>query len=782
MRPAATAPAAAAPAPTCRQYAFSGASGNASNYATTYSVSATGTGLSTLTETDAPSFGSGGVITSGSDIETLTSTDAMTQTYSENGSRSISWSTGNEAGSYSDTETTSETDSQYDSSSLSLGTNGTVASGTAISSTTASFTDSQSDQQSGTASDDDPADGPAFYGSYTQVSLTTSMGYSVNGGTQTLGAGGAITGGGNSFTFVQNNSDSHALNVTTNTVVISDGGSDSYSLSMMGTETYGTGGTVSSGSDSFTWAQLGLDNLTMSEQGGGSAGGTYTTYMVSEADNIDNSFSAVGTDILGASDTVRGGCDTYTWVQSRDVNTSVSDGGDSATEFGASGNAWDDFNLTESGSDTLTTDGHIYATITYTYSENSGAADNVSETGGGSPPAWSRTAAAADSYSVSDSGTITISDTVTTSYDSFSVSDSHSISGSMTTTAASSGDSLSWSDQGINNDVVTAAGTKSTSGDNYSFTNLETSNDNFNEYKSITNSISGNDVDTIAATTSISGSTAPNNFTFVTLSQGSSSISESGDTTYGGVVSGINENEALTQTLNLQLTGGPGITTRTIESVTSFTSSGLGGNFTETENMGAGLAAGAYVGDQVGDGAYGSAEHLGTTPNGVDNESGLLSALGGVAMHPIAFAGAEILPAIDSAENGVWLEENNQYGQTPTNWISHPSGIGYRRAAPGVASSSGHAAIPPSSGNQPTMDSGLADGDNDEEVNRLENFDTGGNDNTTSPQAGPTSRADQLAMDFACRAGARRGELCRLPRCDRRRHGRFGIRGLVDLW
>ena len=43
----------------------------------------------------------------------------------------------------------------------------------------------------------------------------------------------------------------------------------------------------------------------------------------------------------------------------------------------------------------------------------------------------------------------------------------------------------------------------------------------------------------------------------------------------------------------------------------------------------------------------------------------------------------------------------------------------------------------------------MADGDNDEEVNRLENFDSGGNDNTTSPQAGPTSRADQLAMDFA---------------------------------
>ena len=137
-----------------------------------------------------PHSAAGGVITSGSDIETLTSTDAMTQTYSENGSRSISWSTGNEGGSYSDTETTSETDSQYDSSSLSLGTNGTVASGTAIATTTASFTDSQSDHQSGTETDDDPADGPAFYGSYTPGEPHDSVSTL---GTETCGTGDTIS-------------------------------------------------------------------------------------------------------------------------------------------------------------------------------------------------------------------------------------------------------------------------------------------------------------------------------------------------------------------------------------------------------------------------------------------------------------------------------------------------------------------------------------------------------------------------------------------------------------
>jgi hypothetical protein len=65
-----------------------------------------------------------------------------------------------------------------------------------------------------------------------------------------------------------------------------------------------------------------------------------------------------------------------------------------------------------------------------------------------------------------------------------------------------------------------------------------------------------------------------------------------------------------------------------------------------------------------------------------------------------------------------------------------------------VASSSGHAAIPPSSGNAPTMDTGLSEGDGSQEVGRLNNFAWGGNDNPTSPQPAPTARADQLVMPF----------------------------------
>ena len=53
-------------------------------------------GTFTQTESDTPSFSTNGVITSGPDIETLTpNSDTTTQTYSENGSRTVSWGTGN---------------------------------------------------------------------------------------------------------------------------------------------------------------------------------------------------------------------------------------------------------------------------------------------------------------------------------------------------------------------------------------------------------------------------------------------------------------------------------------------------------------------------------------------------------------------------------------------------------------------------------------------------------------------------------------------------------------
>src|SRR5271169_42602 len=145
---------------------------------------------------------------------------------------------------------------------------------------------------------------------------------------------------------------------------------------------------------------------------------------------------------------------------------------------------------------------------------------------------------------------------------------------------------------------------------------------------------------------------------------------------------------------------------------------------------------------------------MGTSPGSLNTSSGLLSALGGTALHAVSFTGPEIKPAQNPSGTGIWLEESFQYGSQPTNWISHPSGIGYRRSSPGIVtwtgsgSASSSSTGPPFAGNAPTMDSGMSDGGGGEELNRLLNFLGGGNENPSSTQPGPTPRAEQGVMGF----------------------------------
>jgi hypothetical protein len=146
-----------------------------------------------------------------------------------------------------------------------------------------------------------------------------------------------------------------------------------------------------------------------------------------------------------------------------------------------------------------------------------------------------------------------------------------------------------------------------------------------------------------------------------------------------------------------------------------------------------------------------SAEHLGTTPGQLETTDGLVAAMGGLAVHPLLFAGPEVMATDNSAGNAMTLQEAYS-SRTPNNWVSHPSGIGYRRSVPassgsggGSGSGSGSGGSPAIPGNAPITDSGTTDGSNDQELARLVNFDTGGNENPTSTQTAPTSRAEQQA-------------------------------------
>jgi hypothetical protein len=161
-------------------------------------------------------------------------------------------------------------------------------------------------------------------------------------------------------------------------------------------------------------------------EGGPSFGGTITQTSVttsevlsvelasedtSLSDSVSDSMSDVGTDILGTSASISGEWDTYRMAMSRNIISSISDSGTSSAPANISAGGVDDFSLVDTGSSTLTTNGHVYATDTYTYGESSSDNDSDSE----SLSNHVYVGAANDQYTNNNSGTITVSDTTTTS-------------------------------------------------------------------------------------------------------------------------------------------------------------------------------------------------------------------------------------------------------------------------------------------------------------------------------------------------------------------------------
>ena len=463
-----------------RQFAYGDDATGSSTYTTTYSSLNASADTFTQTLSDVQSVGTNGLIASGQDYSTLNTFGTSTATYSENGNRTVTWGAdGFNVESYSDTETSSESYSLSDYTSLGVGSNGTIAGGTVTSLTTQSYTDSQSSYESGATNDTDPEGGPTFGGAITMSSITTSEGYSVNQGSESLGALGAVTGGGNSFTFIQNDSNSMTETAILTYGVIGQSNNASFSEIMLGTETYAPGGAVSGGADSFTWIQSAYDDGSISEAGGYGTLGAALDYEIYVNDIVDDGMSDVGTDILGASDSILGGCDTYSYYQDRDLNSTIIDLGTSSTPYQIDAIGWDDFALGDTGSSTLTTDGHIYATDTFGYFEWSSDADYDTASQAFSGGATSETGSASDYYSDNDYGTITNSDGVTTSIDYFELVDSHYIRGAEGgwTTAATG--SISWSDEGFDITSLSAVGVESTTADSYSFVDTDSSSDNY---------------------------------------------------------------------------------------------------------------------------------------------------------------------------------------------------------------------------------------------------------------------------------------------------------------
>ncbi len=669
-------------------------------------------------------------------IDTLSSVGSSSYTYSESGNRTISLAAGGFIdGSYSDTETMSPSYTISDNTSIVLGPNGTISGGTIESFTTDTYTDSQSYYESGAASTPDPEGGPYFGADFTQSSVTTSYAFSSNVGTISLGALGTISGGGNSFTFIQ--SDYNSLSMST-----PETDTASYTENMSGTETYGVGGTVSGGSDSFSWYQNASDLNTIIEcqTNTSTLASSQTDYEIWLTDTLYDTMTDNGSDVLGASDSILSNGDNYTILDFRDVIDTIFDQGSGQTPYYILTTQGDLYQYEDTGTSTLSASGHTLATDSITYLEESedNATDSQSYAGGSFA-----SGGAYDSYYDLDYSTITNSNGVTTSDDTFTLEDSHTINGADGGTSVNSSVSESWYDGGFDSNYSVMYGTDTPTNDVLSFVETDSNGDTGVSTESTTMYYgSGGNVYTNSSYeggTYISNPETSGYNSLTSTSENDASWNEGTLTMYGSTYhyNIYNSNNGI---LEYTVTGPPPSTTTLVNtnSVSDSDTYGPNGAYGSIPSTGNAVNAPAAPADHLGSYAIGGV-HNGTQNRGFDTSQGLISALGGQGVHGLEFTGPEDQPIYENGTIAVndydGTLENGGPPNTP--WESHPTSVGYVRGNQSTGTSAGTAGA--------AMDSGTRDGTPTDELNRLGAIGSTSEENPTSAQPGPTPRSQQNA-------------------------------------
>jgi hypothetical protein len=464
------------------------------------------------------------------------------------------------------------------------------------------MSDSYSNAQNGSELVYDPTGGGLFEPSISQSSFASRYVYSTESGGMTLGSGGTISGGNDSFSFNQSNSDSHTLIAGTSSYNVYETFTDTYTLSMLGTETDGPGGNVSGGADSYTWNQTESDDLTIFQYDDlVNTLGTYSNDNVSLNDLLVADFSDVGTDILGTSDSILGGCDTYTSEMTREVNTGIVESGNAGgSPYLVNAFGWDQVNTGDSGSSTLTTNNHLYATDSFGYVEDSGGTATTTQTLGNSIDGWMLLGTAYDYYIDNDNGPMTISDSVTTSEDSFTVSSTHSITGFWSSDTDTSTGATDFYDNGDDEDTFAAYGVSGSSADLYTYTDDEHTGDDFVLTKQVYGEYNGVATDFTDTSLSVFGNTSTgpsgSSLSYSESSYFTDYLIEYGSTTEGTIVAPYSESTGNEVIYRFTVTGPP-LTTVYQQSFSSETVSGATPPnpvaYPELVNAGRGYAAGS---------------------------------------------------------------------------------------------------------------------------------------------------------------------------------------------
>ena len=145
----------------------------------------------------------------------------------------------------------------------SLGSGGAIASGSLSYTVSSSDSDAAATTDSGTETiPDEASGGPSQTASYSTTETTPDDETAYETGTETLGSGGTISGGTASFSWSVGNSLSRNLAISgiAATLSIKETSTDTYGFGESGTESITTGGGDAPGSVSFDWNQMGTDD------------------------------------------------------------------------------------------------------------------------------------------------------------------------------------------------------------------------------------------------------------------------------------------------------------------------------------------------------------------------------------------------------------------------------------------------------------------------------------------------------------------------------------------
>ena len=311
-------------------------------------------------------------------------------------------------------------------------------------------------------------------------------------GTETLGAGGTISGGSASFAWTTGDSLKRSLGVSGIAAILSitENSTDTYGFGESGTETITTGGEDMPGTVGFAWNQMGTDayNLNQSNSGTLTGGGIQvsTSYNRTLSDTTSSSWGDTGADFLGGEDVLTGETDAYTWNQLTSdsmsvIETGVTSSPSSSTSEQLSGVRGQFGQTSDNGYDSLTTttvapgDVLLYVasesdnfSISQAWADSPRVIYSSDDTAGDE---GSATAIGSDAYDIAEVGWRNSGDT-TQSSDSYALDDYYYLSttGFEDNTGSIEADGTN---QGLENYTLNADGTNSLSGSGVSQSTLD---------------------------------------------------------------------------------------------------------------------------------------------------------------------------------------------------------------------------------------------------------------------------------------------------------------------